>query len=260
MEILRLCAFTDNYIWGLRHNGRIAIVDPGDAAPVIRHLETSGDRLCAILLTHHHGDHIDGMTELLARESVPVFGPSRTETPQVTRPLLGDETITLADLDCSLQVLAVPGHTRDHLAYYGPGHLFCGDTLFTLGCGRLFEGSPQQMHASLSRLAALPGDTNVYCAHEYTHLNLPFALAVEPGNSKLQSRASVLRSQIAAGTPTVPAPLAEEIATNPFLRCHMAEVKASAEHRIGTPLSSDEAVFAVLRSWRNDFKPPVALT
>ena len=167
MEILRLCAFTDNYIWGLRDQGRLAVVDPGEAGPVIRHLEASGDRLCAILLTHHHADHIGGAAELLSRQAVPVFGPQRAETAAlVTHPLVGGETVHLAELECTLQVLAVPGHTRDHLAYFGADHLFCGDTLFTLGCGRLFEGSPAQMLASLSQIAALPARTQVCCAHE----------------------------------------------------------------------------------------------
>lgn len=260
MEILRLCAFTDNYIWGLRHQGRVAIIDPGEAAPVLAHLDSSGDRLCAFLLTHHHGDHIGGLGELLARESVPVYGPARVEIPEITHALKGGETIDLPELDCHLQVLPVPGHTRDHLAYYGSKHLFCGDTLFNLGCGRLFEGSPAQMHASLESLAALPGDTGVYCAHEYTYLNLPFALEAEPGNPTLQARATVLRRQIAAGIPTVPATLAEEFATNPFLRCDAPEIIATAERLASMPLASSAEVFATLRSWRNDYKPPVSLT
>ena len=192
-EILALPAFDDNYIWLLRADGCVAVVDPGDAAPVLQHLAQSGDRLCAILATHHHGDHVGGIAELLATEAVPVFGPAAENIAGVTHALAGGEHITVPGVGVEFEILAVPGHTRGHLAYYGPslagtGAVFCGDTLFGAGCGRLFEGTPAQMQASLARLAVLPAPTLVYCAHEYTQSNLRFAAAVEPGNIAVQRR------------------------------------------------------------------------
>jgi hydroxyacylglutathione hydrolase len=163
-EILALHAFDDNYIWLLRANGCVAVVDPGDAAPVLAHLAQSGDRLCAILATHHHGDHIGGLGELTSRFPVPVFGPALENISGVSHALSGGERIKLPEIGVDLEVIAVPGHTRGHLAYYGPsiddvGAVFCGDTLFGAGCGRLFEGTPAQMHESLAKLAALPAQT-----------------------------------------------------------------------------------------------------
>jgi len=260
MEIVRLHAFTDNYIWGLRHNGQLAVVDPGESAPVLEYLGQSGDRLVAILLTHHHGDHIDGAADLCALGNITVFGPAVDEIPFVTHPLHGGETIALPGFDAegSFKVLSVPGHTRGHLSYYRPGMVFCGDTLFTLGCGRLFEGSPEQMWQSLSQLSALPVDTQVYCAHEYTYLNLPFALDVEPGNEKLQARAVSLREKISAGIPTVPDTLAAELETNVFLRPAVAEVISAARRFSGDEtLTSPVQIFTALREWRNGYKPPV---
>lgn len=259
MEIVRLRAFTDNYIWGLRHQGRLAVVDPGEARPVLDHLAHSGDQLSAILLTHHHNDHVGGVAELCAGRNITVFGPAAENISGITHPLAGGESIQVPGIDTELRVLSVPGHTRGHLAYYRPGQLFCGDTLFTLGCGRLFEGSPAQMWQSLSALAALPGDTQAYCAHEYTSMNLPFALEVEPGNPRLQARAVRLREQIAAGTPTVPMLLSEELETNVFLRPRMPEVVATARRHSGnSELQSEIQVFAALREWRNNYQAPKA--
>lgn len=254
MEIVRLHAFSDNYIWCLRHQGMLAVVDPGEAAPVVHYLQQSGDRLCAVLLTHHHGDHVGGVRDLCEGGDITVFGPAAEKISGVTHPLNGGENIQLPGMNLTLQVIAVPGHTRGHLAYYRPGQLFCGDTLFTLGCGRLFEGTPEQMWQSLSMLMSLPGDTLVYCAHEYTHMNLPFALDVEPGNPQLQERANSLRAHIGARIPTVPTTLADEIATNVFLRPDSTEVINSARLHSGNPsLRSPVEVFAALREWRNTY-------
>ncbi|RTL51467.1 MAG: hydroxyacylglutathione hydrolase [Rhodocyclaceae bacterium] len=267
MEILRLRAFTDNYIWSLRHNGLLAVVDPGESGPVLDHLAQSGDRLVAILLTHHHDDHIGGLADLVALEDeknpITVFGPAANHIPQVNRALQGGETIVLPEFgdEGAFQVIAVPGHTLGHLAYYRPGTLFCGDTLFLLGCGRLFEGSPAQMWQSLSALAALPADTQVYCAHEYTYMNLPFALAVEPGNPQLQARSVKLKEKISLGIATVPDTLGDELVTNVFLRPTQPEVIAAArryrsETGGDTTLATPTEVFAALREWRNGYKPP----
>jgi hydroxyacylglutathione hydrolase len=254
MDIQALHAFEDNYIWLLRDGRRVVAIDPGDASPVLRYLEEQNASLAAILITHHHGDHTGGIDDLLSRGPVPIFGPAGEAIAGVTVPRRGGDTVHLPELQGRFQVMDVPGHTRGHIAYYGHGALFCGDTLFACGCGRLFEGTAEQMWASLCRLAALPGETLVYCAHEYTQSNIRFALAVEPGNAALQMRALRVAQLRADKQPTVPFKLAEELGTNPFLRCGEAEVVASAERHSGGKLSADSQVFAALREWKNGFR------
>jgi hydroxyacylglutathione hydrolase len=257
-EILGLHAFDDNYIWLLRGQGCVAVVDPGDAAPVLDYLEQSGDRLCAILTTHHHGDHVGGLAEILARFPVPVFGPELENIPGVSHPLTGGEHIELPELALHLDIIAVPGHTRGHIAYYGPsidtdGAVFCGDTLFGAGCGRLFEGTPAQMHESLAKLAVLPAPTLVYCAHEYTQSNLRFALAVEPGSIAVQRRSEHVLQDRAAGRATIPTSIRVELETNPFLRWDAPAVRAAAASRLGrVPLDAVET-FTAIREWKNRF-------
>lgn len=243
-------AFKDNYVWLLTRGRRATVVDPGDAAPVEARLAAAGLSLEAILVTHHHADHQGGVGALIARWQPAVFAPAAESITGCTHPLRGGERITI--LDCPVDVLAVPGHTLGHLAYVAPGMLFCGDTLFGAGCGRLFEGTHAQMAASLSRLAELPDDTAVYCAHEYTALNLGFARAVEPDNPALTARVARVAAQRAAGLPSVPSTLAEEKATNPFLRCGEPAVVAAALAR-GAVDRSPTAVFAAIRGWRNTF-------
>ena len=251
-DVIRIPAFKDNYIWLLRKGASAVVVDPGDARPVLDVLEREGLTLVSILVTHHHADHQGGVASLLARYPAEVFAPALESITAVTRPLLGGETIRLESLDAEFKVFAVPGHTRGHLAYYSNACLFCGDTLFTAGCGRLFEGTPTQMLDSLTRLAALPEQTAVYCAHEYTEANLRFALAVEPGNRRLRERADEVAVTRAQGQATVPSTLSLEHATNPFLRCSEPEVMASAQQR--APQANDAlAVFTALREWRNGF-------
>ena len=225
-------AFRDNYLWLLSYAGRAAIVDPGDAAPVFAALAARSLTLEAILVTHHHADHTGG-------------APARALCEGDAIEVLGQR----------LQVLDVPGHTAGHIAYYAPAlrALFCGDTLFAGGCGRLFEGTPAQMLASLRKLATLPGDTRIYCAHEYTLSNLRFALAVEPDNLHLQQRSERCSQLRARQVPTVPSTLAEERETNPFLRVTEAPVRRAAEQRTPGAAASDESVFAVLRAWKNVF-------
>ena len=249
-EVSFIPAFKDNYIWLLTRGDRAFVVDPGDAGPVLTRLEADGLRLEGILITHHHADHQGGVAELKKRFPVEVFAPEAESITGCTHPLRGGESITV--LDQSVAVLAVPGHTLGHLAYRAPGLLFCGDTLFGAGCGRLFEGTPAQMAASLERIAALPDDTLIYCAHEYTEMNLRFALAVEPDNPALAQRVGKVAAQRVAGLPSVPSTLAEEKATNPFLRCgEPVVIAAGLQH--GAVDRSKTAVFAAIRGWRNSF-------
>jgi hydroxyacylglutathione hydrolase len=242
-------AFEDNYIWALRSHGQVVVVDPGEVAPVLRFLEKTGDRLAAILVTHRHGDHIGGIAELVARHPVPVYGPTREAAEVVTHPLHDGDRVTVLGSD--FEVLEVPGHTLGHVAYYRKGLLFCGDTLFGAGCGRVFEGTLPQMQASLARLAALPPDTQVYCAHEYTQSCLRFAKTVEPDNATIDTRIAAVAAQRAAGQPSVPSTLADEFATNPFLRWSAPGVIAAATTRLGHRPTNDAETFGAIRVWRD---------
>jgi hydroxyacylglutathione hydrolase len=254
VQIHGVPAFEDNYLWVIEDGRHAAAVDPGDALPVAEFLDRRGLALTAILATHHHRDHVGGLAELAARGPVEVFGPSGERIAGITRPLAGGERITVPGLDIELDVIAVPGHTAGHIAYAGEGFVFCGDTLFAGGCGRLFEGTPAQMAASLAKLAALGPQTRVYCAHEYTLANLRFARAVEPGNARLAERLVADSDKRALGEPTVPSTIALEIETNPFLRAHVPEVAASAARHCGRALATPLEVFTVVREWKNTFR------
>jgi len=250
-----LPAFDDNYIWLLRQESsdQALVVDPGDEEAVIAHLEGESLTLAAILLTHHHQDHIGGVDDLLARwPQARVFGPRDRRIPAVTDLVGEGDTINPPGLEGYFQVLAVPGHTATHIAYLGAGALFCGDTLFAAGCGRVFDGTFDQLAASLARIARLPPETLIYCAHEYTLANLGFAAWVEPGNPALATRTASIHSLRKAGQPTVPSTLAEELATNPFLRTSVPTVKAAAEAFAGTTLDTGAQVFASLRRWKDE--------
>lgn len=251
-EVEPIHAFNDNYIWALQYGGAVAFVDPGDAGPILAWLAHRRLKPAAILITHHHADHLGGVAELVERWPMPVYGPEEA-MPAVDHPLSGGETLQLADLGAALQVLAVPGHTLGHLAYLGQGMLFCGDTLFSCGCGRVFEGTPAMMHASLNRLASLPADTRVYCAHEYTLANLAFARHVDPGNPHVLAWEEGARSLRQAGQPTLPVSLGDERRRNPFLRCDEAGFRQQLEIYFGMPLPTAASAFARLREAKNHF-------
>jgi hydroxyacylglutathione hydrolase len=256
LSVVPIPAFSDNYLW-LIHNGvHAAIVDPGDAEPVLAALDAHRLSLNAILLTHHHADHVGGVPRLLQHFNVPVYGPGTESIMHITTPLLEGDCARIPELELSLSVLEVPGHTRGHIAYVAKEQkwLFCGDTLFAGGCGRLFEGTPEQMINSLKKLAALPDATRVYCAHEYTLSNLRFAKEVDPTNIALQSRIHSEQAKREAGKPTVPSTIELEKSTNPFLRHEEPAIIKSliAAGRIEDPESV--AVFTALREWKNSYR------
>ncbi len=254
IQISALPAFTDNYIWLLQdpHTRRCAAVDPGDAAPVLAWLGQNPEwTLSDILVTHHHHDHVGGVAQLKDVTGARVYGPASEKIPARDVALHDNDRINVLGWD--FDVYSVPGHTLGHIAFYHPGVLLCGDTLFAAGCGRLFEGTPQQMYASLQRLAALPGDTQVYCTHEYTQSNLKFAQAVEPHNADIAERVKNVRQLRARGEMTLPSNLALEKRTNPFLRASETSVKQKADERDGRDNRAGAEVFASLRAWKDTF-------
>ena len=253
LEIVPLPAFQDNYIWTLRDGKNAAVVDPGEAGPVKEYLAREGLSLVAILATHHHPDHVGGIAELVAMTKVPVFGPKGEPIPALTHPVGQGDKVGIRALGAEFSVLDIPGHTRAHVAYYGLESLFCGDTLFACGCGRVFEGTAEQMLHSLTKIAALPDETKVYCGHEYTLANIKFARAVDPDNRVLAAREQSAKALRAAGKPTLPSTLGEERATNPFLRCAEPVVVESANKYLGSRVADPVRVFAAIREWKNRF-------
>jgi hydroxyacylglutathione hydrolase len=260
LQIDPVKAFNDNYLWVFHQpGGRSAcVVDPGDAQPVLDYLAASDLVLGAILVTHHHADHIGGINNLLTHYKVPVYGPASAKIPQVTHPLKQSDEVTV--LDVKFKVLEVPGHTLEHIAYFAPASasldapvLFCGDTLFAAGCGRMFEGTPPMMYGSLQKLASLPPETKVFCTHEYTMSNLNFARAVMPDNIDLQKRIQDEKRKRDQDLPTLPSSIQLELQTNPFLRCSDPLVVASAINHAKTGQKDPATIFGALRRWKDNF-------
>ncbi|MCP3680084.1 MAG: hydroxyacylglutathione hydrolase [Gammaproteobacteria bacterium] len=256
IEITAIRALETNYIWAIidHDSRRCALIDPGAAEPANRFLAEQHLKLGAILITHHHWDHVNGIEGILAQHSAPVYGPSRETIPLLTNPMADNSQLTL-ELGIELTVLELPGHTLGQVAYWGAGAIFTGDTLFSAGCGRMFEGTPEQFWHSLERLIALPDHTQLYCGHEYTLDNLAFARTVEPDNHAIGERILQCQSLTGQNLPTVPIDMATEKKTNPFLRCQQPTVIDAAEAHANRELPSAAEVFHVLRSWKDGFRP-----
>ena len=254
LKLRAIAAFEDNYIWTLGDaDGRAIVVDPGDATPVFAAI-ADGLRPIGILLTHHHPDHIGGAELLLQHYPVPCYAPVDPRIACATHRVGDGDAFEIAELGLRFSTLEVHGHTRSHVAFVGNGIVFCGDTLFSLGCGRMFEGTPEQMLASLDRLAALPADTKVCCGHEYTMANGAFASVIEPDNAALQDRLRDVRALRDAGQPSVPSSIASEIACNPFLRVDTPTVRATVEQHLGETCADRVQLFAALRRWKDGFR------
>jgi hydroxyacylglutathione hydrolase len=254
IDIRPIPAFDDNYIWLLSRPGYhgCAVVDPGDEDPVIERLAAEGLSLDAILVTHRHGDHVGGIRGLKAAwPDAVVYGPAQEPIATLEHRLSGGDRVVLDGLGAVFDVIDVPGHTEGHIAYYGHGALFCGDTLFAGGCGRVFSGTFEQLSDALVRIGRLPADTRVYCAHEYTLANLGFAAWVEPQSPELAARTERDRARRARGEPTVPSLIGEELATNPFMRTDRPGVAAAASAWAGRPLHGRAEVFRALRTWKD---------
>jgi hydroxyacylglutathione hydrolase len=262
IEVFPIHAFEDNYIWVIRNGQYVAVVDPGDAGPVLEFIKRMGLNLSTVLVTHHHTDHVGGLGGLIQafpNGRLKIYGPAKENIPFLTNPLNGHEKIRLHEINLDLQVLPIPGHTIGHLAYYGQslganGSVFCGDTLFGAGCGRLFEGTPAQMESSLEILKQLPGMTLCYCAHEYTLANLKFAAAVEPANLEIQRRICATQKLRERAETTVPFTLEGELLTNPFLRLSEPAVQLAAAERLGHPPDGSVEVLTAIRHWKDHFR------
>ncbi|MEI6738666.1 MAG: hydroxyacylglutathione hydrolase [Pseudomonadota bacterium] len=260
LTVFPVPAFADNYLWIIHDAKHAVAIDPGDATPVIDYLTLHGLNLSAILITHHHGDHVGGIRGLLdwCGEPVPVYGPPNENIPHLSQIAVSDTIVSIRALELEFDVIEVPGHTAGHVAYYAKKNdwLFCGDTLFAGGCGRLFEGSAAQMQSSLAKLRALPSETAFFCAHEYTLANLRFALAVEPNNTALKQRVVIETEKRSRGVPTLPSTIGLERATNPFFRWDAPDVIVAAGNASSGKISavaSPASIFGAIREWKNNF-------
>lgn len=253
-NIIAIPALNDNYIWMIVHpvTQQAVIVDPGEAHSVLQVLAEQQLTLAGILITHHHWDHTNGIEEIIAAHKVPVYAPLKDNVANSDHPVKGGDQIEIPALELRFSVLDVPGHTRGHIAYTGHSWAFTGDTLFTGGCGRIFEGTPDELYHSLCQLAELPQETRVYCGHEYTAANLRFAALVEPDNLTLLQRIADTDRLRTRSMPSVPATIAVELQTNPFLRCHLPAVQQAVTSYCGQPLADTVAVFAGLRRWKDE--------
>jgi hydroxyacylglutathione hydrolase len=254
LTVIPIPAFQDNYIWAL-HNDRFSIlVDPGDATPCLDYLETRKLQLVAILNTHHHADHTGGNHQLAARHHPRIIGPANESIPCRTEKAVSGQIVDIPELDLQYKVLATPGHTLGHVSYYGANRLFCGDTLFACGCGRLFEGTPEMMLASLESLMQLPDSTEIFCAHEYTLNNLRFALTVDGQNTALLERQATETAKRQLRLPTLPSTLALEKSTNPFLRCDKPSLTQAAERYLKRSSLNTVEIFAAIRKMKDQFQ------
>ncbi len=255
LNIEPIKAFSDNYIWAVRNDrvSKCLVVDPGDASPVEKYLQDNQLELSGILITHHHFDHTGGLQSLKSNHRCPVYGPDNEKIAGIDRRLKQGDKLHLDVFDLLYDIIEVPGHTLDHICFVASDHVFCGDTLFAGGCGRLFEGTPKQMWHSLQKLKQLNHDTRVYCAHEYTQANLNFALAVEPENTELQTRKLQVDKLRQKDQITLPSTMGLETATNPFLRANEPSIKQAAETFSRQSLSTPEEIFAVVRQWKDNF-------
>lgn len=251
IQIEAIRAFSNNYIWAIHDNQRCVLVDPGEAPGALEFLERRGLCLTGLLLTHHHADHVGGVDTIRARHPAPAWGPNDPRMPDGITAVGEDDRVEIAELGIAFRVVETPGHTSSHIAFYGQGWLFCGDTLFSAGCGRLFEGTPEQMQKSLDKLAQLPPDTAVYCAHEYTADNCRFALDVEPGNAALRARSRAVAELRRDDRITLPSTIGEEQAFNPFMRTRQPAVVRAAAAREPGAADTAEAVFGVIRRWKD---------
>ncbi len=255
LEIIPLLALKDNYIWIIKNpeNKHVAIIDPSEPDPALKYLKNENLTPVAILITHHHWDHVGGIPEITRKYDIPVYTPKMESVEGSTNPVGEGNIVSLPELDLALNILDVPGHTAGAVAYYSHNFVFSGDTLFTAGCGRLFEGTPSQMYISLNKFKDLPDKTLLYCGHEYTLANLQFAHAVEPANIAIRDRLEQVRIAREKNKVTIPSTLAIEKETNPFLRCEKTDVIDAASRHVGKSLNEPGAVFAAIRDWKNNF-------
>jgi len=251
IQIEPIKAFTDNYIWAVHDGRHCVIVDPGEASGALDFLERHELSLCGLMLTHHHHDHVGGVDEIRARHDAPAWGPDDRRMPENLQVVSEDQQVTIEELDLTFKVMETPGHTTSHIAFFGHGLLFCGDTLFSAGCGRLFEGTPAQMQHSIDKFAALPDSTRVYCAHEYTESNCNFARQVEPRNAALAERCNRVEELRRRDRITLPSTIGAEKAFNPFMRTRESAVVKAAQLREPDQADSPEGVFGVIRRWKD---------
>lgn len=257
MTVIPIQAFSDNYIWLIKpkNSSNVYVVDPGDATPIIEYLQTYQLCLAGILITHHHYDHTSGIAKLTdwSNNDIPVYGPASENIKGITHAINQQQDLSLLNTNLQAKVLFIPGHTLGHISYLIEDCLFCGDTLFSGGCGRLFEGSPSQMLHSLNKLAQLNDDTKVYCAHEYTQSNLKFALSIEPNNQDLISYSLWVNEQRSKHQPSLPSSIKREKMINPFLRVNTKDIAEKLDASLGQENSDDVNRFALLRQWKDNF-------
>ena len=248
-------SLSDNYIWLIINDSEatVAIVDPGSSAGPISYIEKMNLQPAAILVTHHHWDHVNGIEELVNRFDIPVYGPATEYVPQLTTPLADNDNFSLPELKLGFDVMDISGHTAGHIGYLTGNKLFCGDTLFSAGCGRLFNGTAAQLHASLKRIGQLPDSTLIYCSHEYTLDNLRFAQAVEPDNSAIQSRITDVEILRGKNLPSLPVTLEMEKRYNPFLRTNRENIMQAVAQHSGQKIDNSETCFRYLRMWKDGF-------